>query len=206
MWRWFIVWLVAFSFPAHAENDPVDCSKQSLAVIVGSLKAKDTLVTFTGTCNGPVVIATDGLTLRGVGTAIIDGGGQDAVEIIGASRVALIDIEVRNGKSGIVARDGSHITVSGAELHHNAGAGIAVLTSSSAALSNVSVHHNGTMGLLADDGVSVHIANSMIAQNVGSDLQLTFGARADIRALIFGTYTCDATALVRGNSGITCPH
>jgi hypothetical protein len=38
------------------------------------------------------------------------------------------------------------------------------------------------------------------------DIQLTFGARADLQTLVFGTYTCDATVLVRGTSGIVCPH
>ena len=42
--------------------------------------------------------------------------------------------------------------------------------------------------------------------NTGSDLQLTFGTRADLQTLTFGTYTCDATVLVRGTSGIVCPH
>jgi len=30
--------------------------------------------------------------------------------------------------------------------------------------------------------------------------------RADLRTLVFGTYACDATVLVRGNSTIVCPH
>jgi len=48
--------------------------------------------------------------------------------------------------------------------------------------------------------------NSTLTGNAASDLQLTLGTRADVRTTTFGTYTCDATVLVRGTSGITCPH
>jgi hypothetical protein len=59
---------------------------------------------FTGVCNGPVVIGADGITLQGVGNAVIEGGGSaDAVTIAGTSRVALDGVEVRNGINGIVA-------------------------------------------------------------------------------------------------------
>ena len=59
------------------------------------------MMPFTGVCAGPIVITTDGLTLQGVGTAVIDGGGQDAVVVAGASRVSLGGIEVRNGLNGM---------------------------------------------------------------------------------------------------------
>jgi hypothetical protein len=48
--------------------------------------------------------------------------------------------------------------------------------------------------------------NSTITGNTVKDIQLTFGARADLQTLVFGTHTCDATVLVRGSSGITCPN
>lgn len=200
-----LAFVVAGSCSAHAENLPIDCSKQSLADTVASVKAKHELVSFTGVCAGPIVISTDGLTLKGVGTAIIDGGGENAVEIVGASRVALIDIEVRNGEAGVVARNGAHVSIAGVKSHDNA-VGIAVLKVSSADLSGVSAHHNGKTGLLADDGVSITVMDSTITQNAASDLQLTFGARADLRGLVFGTYSCDDTVLVRGTVSITCPH
>ena len=48
--------------------------------------------------------------------------------------------------------------------------------------------------------------NSTITGNTAVDIQLTFGVRADLRTLVFGSYTCDATVLVRGTTGIVCPH
>ena len=65
---------------------------------------------------------------------------------------------------------------------------------------------NGQMGLVADNGVGVTLVNSTLTGNTVRDLQLTFGTRADLQTLTFGTYTCDASVLVRGTSGIVCPH
>ena len=96
---WLVtVVVVAAAAAAHADNNsPVDCGKKSLADAVRNVSAPDTTITFTGVCVGPIVITADGLTLKGVGTAIIDGGGQDAVTIVGVGGVSLVDFEVTNG-------------------------------------------------------------------------------------------------------------
>ena len=60
--------------------------------------------------------------------------------------------------------------------------------------------------MLADNGAGITLVNSTVLDNTAKDLQLTFGTRADLRTLTLGTYSCDATVLVRGTSGITCPH
>ena len=65
------------------------------------------------------MIRTEGVTLQGVGEAVIDGGGQDAVTIAGAGRVSLIGIEVRNGLNGIVAVNGAHLSLSSLNVHNN---------------------------------------------------------------------------------------
>ena len=84
-----------------------------------------------------------------------------------------------------------------------------VLTGSTLTLVNqarVISTQNTSVGLGADNGAGLTLVNSTLTANTGSDLQLTFGTRADLRTLTFGTYTCDATVLVRGTSGIVCPH
>ena len=65
---------------------------------------------------------------------------------------------------------------------------------------------NGGKGLVADNGVGLTLVNSTLTGNKVQGIQLTFGTRADLNTLTFGTYSCDATVLVRGASGITCPH
>jgi len=183
----------------------VDCSKKSLADAVAEVTDTNLTISFTGVCSGPVVVAIDGLTLKGVGTAVIDGGGQDGVTIAGASRVALVDLDVTNGLSGIVVRDGAHVTLSGVTSHHNSGFGILFQSASTGTLSDVVANNNST-GLAADNGVGITVRNSTVINNTLRDIQLTFGTRADMGTLSFGTYTCDATVLARGSSGIACPH
>jgi len=206
------IWLAGFfvfaaAAGAHADNNnPLDCSKKSLADAVRAVSEPDRTLTFTGVCVGPIVITADGLTLKGVGTAIIDGGGQHAVTIVGVGGVSLVDFEVTNGLTGIVARHGAHVSLSGVNAHHNSQSGLVLQTASSAVLSDVSLTDNARLGVVADDGVSLIVTTSTMTGNLVKDIQLTFGARADLRTLTFGTYTCDATVLVRGTSGIVCPH
>lgn len=56
------------------------------------------------------------------------------------------------------------------------------------------------------NGGSLTLVHSILTDNTGHDLQLTFGARVDLQTLTFGSYSCDATVLVQGTSVITCPH
>jgi hypothetical protein len=359
--------LLGAAAPALADPPPLDCGQKSLAAAVADARTQHPVITFTGVCTGPIVVATDGLTLQGVGTAIIDGGGQVALAIDGASRVTLSNFEVRNGLNGIALTNGAHVAMSGLNVHHNlvfgitietgssatvtgdltsssngvfginvnassftlsqatvtasgnalgiqiatngnafigdhdssinvtnnlatgltvvsgaqlvsfggsiiasgnpvagvsvnskagldldaaslletsnngtgllmqegsvmtvfntpqfsgqpgfstinahdnTGAGIRVLTASVLTLVNqarVVSHQNGGIGFVADNGSGVTLVNSSITGNT-TDIQLTFGTRADLRTLTFGSYTCDATVLVRGGSGIVCPH
>jgi hypothetical protein len=93
--------------------------------------------------------------------------------------------------------------------HNNTGSGVRVLTGSALTLVNqarVLSNQNARNGLVADNGVGVTLVNSTIMGNTLQDIQLTFGTRADFQTLTLGTYTCDATVLVRGTSGIVCPH
>ena len=182
---WLVSWCVCMSTAVgvSAENNQsIDCGKKSLSDAVRDATDVNLTITFTGTCTGPIVIAIDGLTLKGVGTAVIDGGGQDAVTIAGSSRIALIDLDVTNGTTGIVVRDGAHVTLSG-----------------------VVASNNGT-GIAADNGAGLTTESTTVTNNTVRDVQLTFGTRADMRTTTVGTYTCDATVLIRGTSGIVCPH
>jgi Periplasmic copper-binding protein (NosD) len=376
---------------AFADSLPLDCTRKSLADSINSGREKS--ITFTGICSGPIVIRTDGLTLTGVGTAIIDGGGQgqDAVTVKGIHGVSLANLEIRNGKNGIIGVNGAHISLNDVNVHDNQIFGISLQTASSAIMSNVTTNNNGVhgldletgsagtitgpftssdnrvfginangssltfslakatisgnalgiqvatganaflndsktvlnltdnlatgltivsgghmvsfggtiiatgnpvngvslnskagldldagsllkcdnngdglllqensvmtvfnipqfsgvpgfstvacsrnrgngvklrssstltlsnqaqlnstqngaIGLVADDGVGATLVNSAITGNTGKDIQLTFGSRVDLQTLTFGSYSCDATVLVRGTSGISCPH
>src|SRR5262245_23941537 len=76
--------LLAASTVPLAADPIVDCGVRSLADAVEHAQGTNPVITFTGVC-GPIVIMKDGITLQGVGDAVIDGGGQDAVTVDGAS-------------------------------------------------------------------------------------------------------------------------
>ena len=91
-------------------------------------------------------------------------------------------------------------------VNNNTGSGVLVQNGAVLTLTNQArVNSNqNLLGFVGDNGAGITLVNSTITGN-GTDIQLTFGIRADLRTLAFGTYTCDATVLVRGTSGITCP-
>ena len=124
------IYVVAGSAAVQAEVHPLDCAKKSLGNAISRVKFANQSIVFTGVCHGPIAIGVDGLTLIGVNTAVIDGGGVgDAVTIDGASRVSLTGVEVRNGLNGIVVTRGAHVTMSGVNSHGNAMDGIVVQSS-----------------------------------------------------------------------------
>jgi hypothetical protein len=154
--------LVAAATPTAA--DPVlDCSQRSLAHAVARAPDRLREIAFTGTCAGPIVIQVDGLTLRGVGTAVIDGGGQDAVTVAGASGVVLTGIEIRNGLNGIVAVNGAHLSLRDLNVHDNAASGISLQTGSSAVLGGVTTGSNGFNGLDVLAGSAATVTGALTA-------------------------------------------
>ena len=154
--------LCCLTGPAFADKPPLDCGKKSLAKAVDD--AKNDSISFTGICSGPIVIRSDGLSLIGVGTAIIDGGGQDAVTVAGAHGVSLANIEVRNGANGIVGINGAHLALTNVNVHGNPGFGISLQTASSAVLSAVTTSGNG-FGLDVETGSAATINGTFTSSN-----------------------------------------
>jgi len=176
---------------AYADTDPLDCSKKSLADAVKI--AKDLTINFTGICNGPIVIQTDGLTLKGIGTAIIDGGGQDALTVKGASNVSLSDFEVRNGLNGIAALNGAHLTMSGVTSHHNSVFGITIQTASGAVITNVTTNNNGLHGFDVQTGSAVTVTGSLTSSS-----NTVFGINVNGSSITFSKATVSATGNALG--------
>jgi Right handed beta helix region len=153
------------SAPIYADDDHrvVDCSRRPLRQAIAEARDRDATIEFTGTCSGPIVIRTDGLTLKGVGDAVIDGRGQVAVTITGASGVKIAHLEVRNGSSGIVAANGAHVTMQRVQSRDNAAFGISLQTASSAVLSEVITANNGLHGLDLQTGSAATIVDTFAA-------------------------------------------
>ena len=153
--------LLAFTATPGAAEPVLDCSRRSLANAVERAHERNRVITFTGTCQGPIVIQLDGLELRGVGTAVIDGGGNDAVTIAGASGVVLTGMEVRNGGNGIVGVNGAHLSLSDLEVRENTGFGISLQTGSSAVLSDVTIADSDVHGLDLQTGSAATVNGAL---------------------------------------------
>jgi hypothetical protein len=171
-----------------AAADVLDCQHRSLADAVKNGKQKNQTINFTGTCAGPIVIDSDGLTLNGVGMAVIDGDGEDAVSIAGAANVSLSNFEVRNGRNGIAAVNGAHFTMSEVNSHDNTVFGITLQTSSSAVLSNVTTTDNGLHGLDLQTGSSATLRDSFTTSN-----NRVFGINTNGSSITFARATVSAT-------------
>jgi len=65
--------------------------------------------------------------------------------------------------------------------------------------------NNGGGGALADNGSALIMINSNLSHNAGYDVDLTFGSRGDLSSSRIGDIDCDATSLIRGDTGKTCP-
>ena len=91
----------------------------------------------------------------------------------------------QNGRHGVSAFVGSKIDLSGDSV--------------------IFSRENTGAGLLADNGGSVRVLNSTIIDNTRGDVVLSFGARADLTRNTLGLLICDATVLLRGDTGTVCP-
>jgi parallel beta helix pectate lyase-like protein len=179
--------------PAGGAQVPLDCQKKSLSDAVDKAKGADRTILFTGVCAGPIVIRTDGLTVQGVGQAIIDGGGQDAVTIAGAHGVLLTHLEVRNGQSGILGSNGAHVTLTDVTAQDNSVFGVSLQTASSALLTDVTVTGNGLHGLDLETGSSATVTGTLAASNNG-----VFGVNVNGSAITFAQAQVSATANALG--------
>jgi hypothetical protein len=182
--------LFAGASTAFADQPPLDCSKKSLAAAVSSAGSGDS-IRFTGICTGQVVVRTDNLTLTGVGTAIIDGGGKDAVTVAGAHGVVMSSFEVHNGTNGILGVNGAHIAITSVSVHDNFVFGISLQTASSAVLTNVTISHNFVHGLDLETGSAATITGSF-----SSSANKVFGVNVNGSSLTFAK----AMATISGNA------
>ena len=182
--------LVASVSVSHAQKSVLDCNLEPLADALTRIKDKQT-VQFTGVCSGPVVIRVDGLTLTGVGTAAIDGAGQDALTVAGASNVTLSGFEVLNGLNGIVGSNGAHVALKNLTSRNNTRSGIALQTGSSAVLEDVTVSTNGLHGLDAGNGSAVTVTGELTAS-----ANRVFGINVNGSSITFA----QATVVASGNA------
>jgi len=167
-----------------------------------------------------------------IGTTIVSGGtlfifegslmaNNNGLRGISAFTNSNIDLDrsgsitaIGNAEDGISLEDTivNMFTMAGAaeprlDVRDNGRYGVVALLNSRFDMSfgELTVMNNGEAGFWADNGSAIRLLNATIKNNGdGSDLRLTFGARAEINASDIGTVRCDKTVLVRGDSDVKC--
>lgn len=146
--------------------------------------------------HGVSIDSKAGLDLDAAAILTSTGNGGDGVHLEETSVLTMFNTPAFSGAKGVTT-----INTQG-----NRSNGISVLTSS-----NLTVIHQAAInslsnfgdGIEADNGSSVTLIGSTVTGNA-TDIALSFGSRGDIKTSTFGSLTCDASVLLRGDTGRTC--
>jgi hypothetical protein len=162
------------------------------------------MVAFGGTIeasgNGIYGISVDskaGLDLDAAANVTSSGNKQDGVHLEETSVLTMFNTPAFSGAPGVTTLT----------TMDNGANGISVLTGSNLTVihqASIISNANSGSGVLADNGSSITLIQSKLMGNA-KDIMLTFGSRADITTCQLTTLACDATVLLRGDTGRTCP-
>ena len=161
----------------------VDCDRgHKLQRAVERARAGTTIFVH-GTCAEQIIVTTDGLQIRGVRGAAIDGDigkilYEGTLTVAGARGVVISDMEVRNGPDQ----------------------GIVIQKDASAELHNLSVHGNATIGVAVDASYA-ELAN-VVADDNGGGFDFFSGARIIALGQISAKGNRGSGLAVNGNSSL----
>lgn len=199
----------------------VNCNRrQTITKALKEAQSGDT-IRVRGTCRETVIITTDGLTLDGSGSAVIDGGERDktVVTVDGAQRVVLRGFTVRHGRIGILGTGNASFALRETTVEEHAATGIRLEASSSLEMTNCTTQNNGFNGLDVDRASEVKIVGAFRSQGngvfgiiLGSNSSGTFAtAKATVTRNILGiqvginssVFLADADTTVDTSGNIT---
>jgi Right handed beta helix region len=187
---------LVFATCAMTAVKDVDCNKgEKLDNALGKADPGDTL-RVKGVCHERVTIATDGITLLGDGSAVLDGdgvpGGSFAavVRIEGVQGVVLNGLTIRNGGSnGVIGQSGAAFAVRNSNVQDNKLTGIVVADGSTAEVSG-STMRNNTLGIdVFNRSGIVFRGNVNVTQNKAGGIETNGGATLEVRG---GTLHADS--------------
>ena len=161
-------WLLSVASIAAAQvNADVDCgSGNTLARALLEAQPGDTL-RIAGTCGEFVTITTDRLTLDGLGSAIIDAGGEGAaaINIEGAQGVVIRGLTVRNSADGIIIQRAAAVTLDNVTSEDNGGDGFQIDENATVRMSNSAAQRNGDNGMEVRRSANVTMQASIMSNN-----------------------------------------
>lgn len=207
-------------------NVAVDQNTLGIQVATGAgafISDSSTTITVSGNFTTGLTIVSGGHMVAFGGTIVAQNNGIHGVSVDSKAGLdldaAAVLTTTGNAQDGVHLEETSVLTVfntpafSGAPgtttvvAQNNGANGINLQTGSSATVIHqaaITSTDNHDAGILADNGSNVTLVGSSITGNQ-SDVVLTFGSRADVTTSTIGTIRCDATVLIRGDTGATCP-
>ena len=186
----YYIWMtliasVAISLDGRAQDvgnagTIVNCEAgASLPAAVALAQVNETLI-LRGSCAGPVIVTTDGLTLRGIGGASIQGQQKDVITVNGAQRISLMNLKVTGGNNGVVTENGAQVNLQNVTITGNALVGLQLEANSAATVSGGSANGNALNGIdvestssLTITGTYSVVGNGVFGININGGSSLT---------------------------------
>ncbi len=164
--KWIAAAMLFSAAPVFAAI-PFRCDGRiSLQTAIDFALPNETLL-LAGTCSGPVVISRKNITLQSRTAAVINGGGKDAITVVGPVRLTLDGLTVQHGNNGINATAGAQLILTATQVKDNAAIGVLLTGASSATLSGVATNGNGINGLDAEGSSAVIVNGAYQSNNNG---------------------------------------
>lgn len=148
--------------------------------------------------NGISLFSRSGFDMDAASTVSSYSNQQDGMHLEELSTLNLFNTPAFSGVPGVTTL----------QVYGNAVNGISTLLNSQVHMFNqteIQSHNNTGIGIQVDNGSSLTLLDSSIVNNTAKDVTLTFGSRGEFTMNAIGTLSCDATSLIRGDTGKTCP-
>ena len=157
-----------------------------------------TIVASNNGINGISLFSRSGLDMDAASLVTAASNGQDGVHLEELSSLNLFNTPAFSGVPGVTTLI----------VTNNAQNGVSALLNSMGHMFNqttITSQGNGIFGIQVDNGSSLTLLQSTVTGNT-TDISMTFGSRGEFTGNSIGKVSCDATALIRGDTGVTCPH
>lgn len=166
-----LVLLALMAPPASAGTITVPGDQPDLPTAVGVAIPGDLIQITDGSAQPGVTVATDNLTIDGMGTASVTGvggGGVAGIEIAAAATsLTLRGLTITTGASGVQAANQVNLTIESCNINNNANNGVDVTGPGSVSITGGTISGNGMRELTVPGSANVTLSGTQIVSVAG---------------------------------------
>lgn len=167
---------VASVHPAFAATQNVNCTAgETITQALANAEQGDTILV-EGSCSEQVVITTNGLTLDGQETAVLNGGeggtvdtSEGVITVNHARDVTITGFTLQHGSDGITCQRGASCMIHNSSLLDHADDGVQVSQNATAILSDITILRSGSEGIDVRESSSVELRGVVVSNDNQSD-------------------------------------